>query len=497
MVFPGRLSTGCYVCRKRKVKCDGAKPACQRCTQYGRQCTGYPDNFVFRDCTPRKVSRNIPSLSLQSRQHTSADQGPLDTPAIVQDAPLRPNLPVCTDWRSVCNFMHEFVLPVHKSPCEGHLAFFPDFYHEKCGNLCLKHAVLSVSYFTMFNKYGNWELQHQARKNYGQALSLLRETLRRDQSVVQDENFAVCLLLSLVFDLSPERGKSSNPHLFGVSRMLFCRGQHQFRSKWTRYLLGWVITNIQVQAIVTSQFEYARLPTAIHTMAMPDNVYRSAIVNSMIAEYLISARDIRRSMVAHGSCIQEQRDSVIKILEKSSRLIREINIWHDSIPKHWKSQYENQPGDYLPQGSPSRRDPWTTCFLAVTNACQIMFYLDVIRWYHESLFLQVASDVVLHFGNIPETVAYLEARIQSLIGIICLAVTATVGLCNDKGQFELLPNAKLANANTLLWPMCVVSHCPFSNAQQVFLCKQGLEAVGSSMGHMLAFSLLHSMELHT
>ncbi|KAJ9142945.1 Transcriptional regulatory protein moc3-like protein 4 [Pleurostoma richardsiae] len=37
-----KTRTGCYTCKIRKVKCDEAKPSCQRCTSTGRTCDGYP-----------------------------------------------------------------------------------------------------------------------------------------------------------------------------------------------------------------------------------------------------------------------------------------------------------------------------------------------------------------------------------------------------------------------------------------------------------------------
>ncbi|KAL4771635.1 hypothetical protein BDW60DRAFT_207996 [Aspergillus nidulans var. acristatus] len=48
MVFPGRRSIGCYTCRQRKVRCDATRPACDRCTKFGRKCPGYPDTSAFK-----------------------------------------------------------------------------------------------------------------------------------------------------------------------------------------------------------------------------------------------------------------------------------------------------------------------------------------------------------------------------------------------------------------------------------------------------------------
>ncbi|KAK3318562.1 hypothetical protein B0H66DRAFT_603142 [Apodospora peruviana] len=37
-----KVKTGCFTCKIRKVKCDEAKPFCNRCTKTGRKCDGYP-----------------------------------------------------------------------------------------------------------------------------------------------------------------------------------------------------------------------------------------------------------------------------------------------------------------------------------------------------------------------------------------------------------------------------------------------------------------------
>ncbi|KAH7370114.1 hypothetical protein BKA65DRAFT_487693 [Rhexocercosporidium sp. MPI-PUGE-AT-0058] len=37
-----KVKTGCYTCKHRRVKCDEAKPDCQRCVKFGVECDGYP-----------------------------------------------------------------------------------------------------------------------------------------------------------------------------------------------------------------------------------------------------------------------------------------------------------------------------------------------------------------------------------------------------------------------------------------------------------------------
>ncbi|KAI7222614.1 hypothetical protein KC333_g1060 [Hortaea werneckii] len=45
-------STGCYTCRKRKIRCDETRPHCKKCATHGVSCPGYRDpDDDFRDQT--------------------------------------------------------------------------------------------------------------------------------------------------------------------------------------------------------------------------------------------------------------------------------------------------------------------------------------------------------------------------------------------------------------------------------------------------------------
>lgn len=66
--FP-KTRTGCLTCRVRRVKCDEAKPDCQRCTSTGRKCDGYFDNAVV---SPRSdTSACPPQAALSSDPESS------------------------------------------------------------------------------------------------------------------------------------------------------------------------------------------------------------------------------------------------------------------------------------------------------------------------------------------------------------------------------------------------------------------------------------------
>ncbi|TAQ91087.1 hypothetical protein B7494_g678 [Chlorociboria aeruginascens] len=59
-VAKGRSKTGCITCRKRKKKCDEAKPKCMNCEKNAVICEGYPNKTLWRSGKERAEEGNTP-----------------------------------------------------------------------------------------------------------------------------------------------------------------------------------------------------------------------------------------------------------------------------------------------------------------------------------------------------------------------------------------------------------------------------------------------------
>ncbi|KIH89099.1 hypothetical protein SPBR_06595 [Sporothrix brasiliensis 5110] len=89
MVFSGKPSTGCQMCRTRRIKCDEAKPACNQCIRTNRTCPGYKSkiDLLFRNETEasaaekraRTTARKKAAATLRSRQAGRAAHQTPDT----------------------------------------------------------------------------------------------------------------------------------------------------------------------------------------------------------------------------------------------------------------------------------------------------------------------------------------------------------------------------------------------------------------------------------
>ncbi|KAE8392844.1 hypothetical protein BDV23DRAFT_181260 [Aspergillus alliaceus] len=59
-------STGCALCRERRIKCDQAKPQCSQCLKFRRPCPGYRRTYRFQDERPALERRHQLSTSPRS-----------------------------------------------------------------------------------------------------------------------------------------------------------------------------------------------------------------------------------------------------------------------------------------------------------------------------------------------------------------------------------------------------------------------------------------------
>ncbi|KAK3350739.1 fungal-specific transcription factor domain-containing protein [Neurospora tetraspora] len=63
-VTKGRSKTGCLTCRKRRKKCDEAKPRCMNCEKNAVVCEGYPEKQIWKSGRERAEEERLKSHSL-------------------------------------------------------------------------------------------------------------------------------------------------------------------------------------------------------------------------------------------------------------------------------------------------------------------------------------------------------------------------------------------------------------------------------------------------
>ncbi|EYE96881.1 Zn(II)2Cys6 transcription factor domain-containing protein [Aspergillus ruber CBS 135680] len=518
MVFPGNRSTGCHLCRKRKIKCDGAKPECQHCISRGMPCPGYPDPLTFREYrTTRAATRDRRQTKMttvgrekEQSELAEAQSSSACEPQRALSEPLSPTISsprprtgpaLSLEWQAVCYFTHHHVLKVHKSPCRGFLAFFPELYKEKGDDSCLKHAVLSVASLSLFNASRVGQLYVNSRRHYGSAIKSLYNALKSNETAVTDEVFAASLFLNVFTDLSGETSDGLNPHIPGTHSLLQLRDKSQLHTKYGRELFGWAITQVQTQAIANNEFRYATLPECIRKMYKPDNVYRAGIIMDMVAQQCYSISEMRATLSNPETPYPSPSSSspsslpstaptytitcgiIHRLLIQAHCLIDEIDTWHEAVPNHWKVQYH----DVLSNDTIHvKRDQWTTCFLATILSTQIIFYTHLIDFCDLLTEKEIAFDHSHCFEGPVDLFTGLESRIRLLLQMVCSTVSFSLGKVDQDGKFQASSNVKLVNGYVLRLPMRTVVGSRFASKEQVRLCQGALDYVGEVvMGNRL------------
>ncbi|KAL4980877.1 hypothetical protein BDW66DRAFT_156033 [Aspergillus desertorum] len=496
MVFPGRLSIGCYTCRQRKVKCVATRPACGRCTKFGRTCPGYPNTFAFKTydgssqriaSTSRWIDHRLsgegPSAGLQrpdsaEKPAFTSNSAPAPampvrvraispvkasyppSPSISKPMPIPPSIPIRnTEELSVSCFMQTHVLIVDKSPCGGYLAFLPEFYSEKSAEPCLRHSVVSLGYLALFNRHKSQNPWIQARKHYSAALAALAAAIGTKESAVRDEVFASALFLG-VFSL--------NDHIPGVYALIQARGSATLRGKYGRRLLSWAFNQLQIQAIANNEYEYAHLPSLFEDLQSPDSVCQATKLVSLISGFCQSTRMARQSVQAHLRTLPPSLEYVFG----------EITHWEARLPGHWKRQLEHMRYDSFTRNgmaSDPNENVWTACFMALITSSVLVFYIRCLDCYPSFFLTDYDYGPTGRELYSPAEYRYdIFQRIGRSLNTICSSVRYTIGDLDLYGMFYPLPEINHGIAYNLHWPMSLVSQCSFASAEQVLLCTEAL-----------------------
>ena len=240
----GRSSTGCGLCRKRKIKvrmrcytdlplltwyqCDEARPGCKRCAQIRKPCPGYPFQVQLSIRAPQEDTSSGPSLTEQlpsaplppirstvlgrkstsSSTHTGTslsnilkiEENPNQS-SLAKFAPaqrsISPPLRYEIQHQSLCFFLNLFCFQAGRLYSFPVLDFLPDMLRGAKDGTCIQKAAMAVSRMTLADRYSGKDVRLQTGREYGQALSLTNATIRDTRASIEDETVLAVWLLGL------------------------------------------------------------------------------------------------------------------------------------------------------------------------------------------------------------------------------------------------------------------------------------------------------------
>ncbi|KAI0901671.1 hypothetical protein F4806DRAFT_8674 [Annulohypoxylon nitens] len=215
MVGVAGRSKGCNTCRRRRVKCDEAKPQCYRCIKAGFECMGYERATQWRhtSVTSRPASRSQGSECTELTHNSLVNLGPA------------PELSLVAFEGDMCTaqMFRNFVWKSYGSLWLDQAA------EGRLGHLSLDAVkALARLNFGLSNRVNDFQLQGAAQ--YGKCLRVLAEELGRDRPGVYDNRGLVVpiLVLMMVSAIQADR-TAAIYHLRAIGKVLMMCGPRAFQ----------------------------------------------------------------------------------------------------------------------------------------------------------------------------------------------------------------------------------------------------------------------------
>ncbi|PYH96342.1 hypothetical protein BO71DRAFT_321053 [Aspergillus ellipticus CBS 707.79] len=177
-------STGCNTCRRRKVKCDEAKPECNRCIKNGHVCTGYERKRVFIHKSSGVIEEGDQKLV---RRPKSTPEGISDR-QIIRVEPEVPRWNINAEVRSLLltSFIESYLPPseyLQDATGKNLLETFPQLSGR---SPLLDRAITSLSSAFLAKQNKDDRLLQYSSRLYNNSMEIMHRMIRSGKSLGQD-----------------------------------------------------------------------------------------------------------------------------------------------------------------------------------------------------------------------------------------------------------------------------------------------------------------------
>lgn len=229
-----RTRTGCLTCRKRKVKCDEAKPICARCQRLQRECTWsdelqvIPHRRQYAPTSPSSASDSSSSFSSSSSSHPSLQLTRPSGQSFVIEFPNidRPTIPYIHHFVTFCS---RFI--AYPNDNEGN-PFQEELVPLAISSPALLHSMAALAAAHLSRGQKHHEVT--AANHYSIALRELNAGLSDPAIARSDSTLGACLLLC-VYEISHSDNCRWHEHLQGARDLILYRGGPKKDNYLTRF----------------------------------------------------------------------------------------------------------------------------------------------------------------------------------------------------------------------------------------------------------------------
>ncbi|KAI0487502.1 hypothetical protein F4859DRAFT_501885 [Xylaria cf. heliscus] len=508
MVFPGRFSTGCKLCRRRKVKCDENRPSCQRCRIYGQPCPGYADQFHFRfDKTASKQETPLPRQQCREKSQASRQPQPqplsqaansvqiaVQTMRNAQPPAITPQLELSYDDISLCYFIRRFVTPDENDNLPGHLTFLPSLYNHD-GHGLLESATLSVAQMAAYNQFGSNQFRLQSYQNYGRTIRALRKTIETEDEVTDDRVLAAVLLLCTFKDIGEEGWGDPSEHTSGLYYLLEKRGMEQLCTSRGFELFLLALLKLQVHSFLHQDNRYSDPGGLVAMLSAFDPIMRamSLMTKTMgLRQSLLKcSTNPNESYEPEGNMSQSTNQGLSvdmdqAILQECFEALEDFDNWDMEAESYWRSTFD---GRCIPAAlgqlaiGPAYYDPKTACIIILVRSARLILLLSILEYY-DLIRISSRETETWRVGDQAawaNCIPVLEQNIRLTIDDMLYSVPFAMGYFGPDGSPVSVPQDGAA-ALVVFQPVRLVTNCIYATPEQRKRGREILNRMKCSIG---------------
>ncbi|KAF6808041.1 negative acting factor [Colletotrichum sojae] len=376
MVYNGKPSSGCKLCRIRKVKCDETKPFCLRCTKSKRHCPGYgavsrdhgkpsekqlkklrsssseeapgvDPRIPFRKCSSADGCTSIAATAALPRRNSSPFRlGDKETDLISILEIVPGGLADSLDEQASCLFLSEFVNVPLTATARGHYAFLPKFLGSGSISLCLSQAFKATSMAALAmrqSKGMRGPALLRAQEHHIKALRAVGQAIGDPKESKSDQTLGAVLMLAFfevtasMFPtqtlMSKDSMKEYISHLKGAARIVQMRGQQCLETTEGREMFAMTRNQcISVQNLF-KESEMSGYSWLLYNEAVnKDN--KPTVDISLLSSQVQQAIDGIIAKASEPS--PEAVEKMIELLGKARKLEDEFRKLNDKPSPQWK-----------------------------------------------------------------------------------------------------------------------------------------------------------------
>ncbi|GKZ28573.1 hypothetical protein AbraIFM66950_009464 [Aspergillus brasiliensis] len=444
MVYRGKPSPGCGLCRKRRLKCDQIRPACSQCLRINKDCPGYQDPQALRvydqtTAVTTKALARAASTRTAARSPTAYTAETSKTPPLIAG-------PTHIQEQALS---HIFRYYVGTSQNPGILCYLPNLLRTDPSD-ALQATIKAIGLACMSRVYQLPELARSAAEEYSKALRATNVSLQDAVSATSDSTLGAVVTLSMYE---------------GALKLLELRGMKQFESA-----AGWrLFTSTRLQIAMINIFfrtnchrspTIAALSNYARTIGDADSQTIEDLYSILIAfnDLSITIKETYNDTGFHGN--------ISPLIKEALALDTDLVSWTSSLGPTWQYTTTNSP---LPISNPRSHDPEYHIYPNIDTAVYWNHYRQVRIILHEMI------QAMCHHQAIPDSPQLIHESVsinKQLVKDICASVP----------YFFTSGEAGLGAVARLPWPLYLASDCAGISPHTKTWVAQILDLIATSTG---------------